>query len=69
VIARILPTLVLAAACFTLAALIASVLRYLDRRDARAAERRARPHSAHTATAAQDAAAIALARLTEEQQP
>jgi hypothetical protein len=37
------------------------------RRVARAAERAARPHSVHAATAAQDAAALMTARLREEQ--
>jgi hypothetical protein len=37
------------------------------RRAACAAERAARPHSVHAATAAQDAAALMTARLHEEQ--
>jgi hypothetical protein len=41
----------------------------LRRRErAQAAERAARPHSVHAATAAQDAAALMTARLHEEQQ-
>ncbi|MFI1472068.1 PadR family transcriptional regulator [Streptomyces wuyuanensis] len=68
-LARALPTLLTAAAFLVLAVLIASVCaahgRWERRRAARAAERRARPHSVHAATAAQDAAAILHAALTE----
>ncbi|SDM76769.1 hypothetical protein [Streptomyces wuyuanensis] len=46
----------------------ALTLAWRDRRDAaRAAEYRARPHSARVGTAAQDAAAIARARIDKEQ--
>jgi hypothetical protein len=62
------PPLLLIAATVVLIALLASETRRDRRRAARAAEYRARPHSAHTATAEQDAAAIALTRLREEQQ-
>ncbi|MER7813835.1 hypothetical protein [Streptomyces sp. NPDC096153] len=52
-------------ACALLYGLRAAWRRYRARRVARAAERAARPHSVHAATAAQDAAAILHAALTE----
>jgi hypothetical protein len=61
------PPLLLIAATLVLIALLASEARRDRRRAARAAEYRARPHSAHTGTAEQDAAALAMYHLTEEQ--
>jgi hypothetical protein len=60
------PPLLLLAASLVLIALLAAESRRHRRRDARAAERRARPHNAHTGTAQQDAAALALAAVREQ---
>lgn len=62
-----LPALCMAAALLTFAGLVTVEL-LRDRRIARRAERRARPHSAHVGTAAQDAAAI-LRTALDEQEP
>jgi hypothetical protein len=61
------PPLLMLAAALVLMALLASEARRDRRRAARAAEYRARPHSTHVGTAEQDAAALAMYRLTEEQ--
>lgn len=58
--------LLLAAALLIAVGLWGSWRRQDRRRDARAAERRARPHSAHVGTAQQDAAAVALAAVREQ---
>jgi ABC-type nickel/cobalt efflux system permease component RcnA len=60
--------LLLAAALLIAAGLWVSWRLQDRRRAARAAERHARPHSTHVGTAEQDAAALAMYRLTEEQQ-
>jgi hypothetical protein len=62
-----LTPLTLCLAFLTLAVLLLSEDRRLRRR-ARAAEERARPHSAHVGTAAEDAAAILTARIREDEQ-
>ncbi|MHC3392065.1 hypothetical protein ACLQ2E_21760 [Streptomyces lavendulocolor] len=54
------PPLLLLAATLVLVALLAAEGRRERRAQARAAERRARPHSAHVATAAQDAEELAV---------
>jgi hypothetical protein len=59
--------LILCAALLTLAALLLSEDRRL-RRQARAAEERARPHSVHVGTAADHAAALMTARIREDEQ-
>jgi hypothetical protein len=59
--------LCLCAAFLILAVLLLSEDRRL-RRQARAAEERARPHSAHVGTAAEDAAALMADRLREDEQ-
>jgi len=69
-IARLLcaaPGLALLAAMVVLVLLVASEERRTRRVEARRAEHRARPHSAHVGTAAEDAAAILTTRLHEEQ--
>ena len=59
------PALAMAAALFTVAIILAAYCLRERRAEARAAERRARPHSANVGTAAQDAAAILRDALDE----
>jgi len=61
------PGVALLVAMVVLVLLVAGEERRTRRVEARRAEHRARPHSAHVGTAAEDAAAILTARLTEEQ--
>lgn len=67
-----LPALCMAAALLTVAAIIGLHCLREHRTEARAKERRARPHSVNAGTAAQDAAAIlreVLATFTRETHP
>ncbi|WP_069625354.1 hypothetical protein [Streptomyces niveus] len=60
------PALVLLAAMVIVLALVFGEHRRLRRIEAGLAERRARPHSVHAGTAAQDAAAITKAAIEEQ---
>ncbi|NUK07490.1 hypothetical protein HRW18_05565 [Streptomyces lunaelactis] len=62
------PALILGASVIVLFVLVVREDHRARRANARAAERRARPHSAHVGTAAEDAAAI-LNTAIQEQQP
>ncbi|WP_405799318.1 hypothetical protein [Streptomyces sp. NBC_01506] len=57
------PVLVILASGIVLTVLVIGEARRVRRAEARAAERAARPHSVHVATAVQDAAAITQAAI------
>lgn len=61
------PALIVGASLLILCVLVFVEARRARRTEARAAERRARPHSANVATAAEDAAAITRTALDKEQ--